>query len=94
MTEHDQDHCANRDRELEGLLSSLDPAPHRLAQIEDLVLSTVGRGEGSEIRRSLTAEWIELLRVRPLFTTGVAFAGSAALLLLSPLAGVLVTILS
>jgi hypothetical protein len=79
-----------RDEELAELMKTLDAAPHRVAQIEDAVLAAVSN---ISERQSLAAEWIELLRVRPLFTAGVALAGGAALLLLSPGVGVLAAIL-
>ena len=80
----------HRDNELAELMATIVPTPHRLAQIEDAVLATVKpRAE----RVSLTAEWFELLKVRPLFTSGLALAGSAALLLLSPTSGILAALL-
>ena len=64
--------------------------PSRLAQIEEAVLATV---KPQTDRVSLVAEWIDLLKVRPLFTSGLAFAGSAALVLLSPTLGLLAALL-
>ena len=63
---------------------------HRLAQIEDAVLASI---RPREERRSLAAEWIDLLRVRPIFASGLALARSAALLLLSPTSGILAMLL-
>lgn len=79
-----------RDTELSELMSKIEPAPHRLAQIEQAVLATV---KPQTDRQSLVAEWLELLKVRPLFTGGLALAGSAALLLLNPTSSLLATLL-
>ena len=80
----------DKDQELEELMRVIEPASHRLAQIEERAVSAV---KSTADRTSLAAEWLEVLRVRPIFTTGLALAGSAALLLLSPTAGILAALL-
>lgn len=79
-----------QDRELAELMSTIEPAAHRLAQIEDDLLATI---KPPTERQSLLEEWFELLKVRPLFASGLALAGSAALILLSPASGILASLL-
>ena len=75
---------------LASLLATLEPPPHRLAQIEEAALASLGRARG---RSSLAAEWIELLRLQPLSTSALALAGATALVVLSPFGGLLAALL-
>jgi hypothetical protein len=89
MTSEERDN-ERLDDQLLTLMQTLDPPSHRLAQLEDAVFARV---KPSTPPRSLAAEWVELLRVRPLFTSGLALAGGAALLLLNPSTGLLAALL-
>ena len=81
---------AAEDEALASLLSTVELAPHRLAQIEEASVASLGRGAR---RTTLAAEWLELLRIRPFSTTALALAGATALVVLSPLGGLLATVL-
>ncbi len=89
---HERDEGA-ADEVMSALMRTLDPAPHRLAQIEDAVLGAVERNKDLH-RKSLVVEWVELLRLRPIVAPTLTLAGATALVLLSPVGGVLVSLFS
>lgn len=93
MTDRDRRRAeadAGEEEALASLLATLEPPPHRLAQIEEAAVASLGRAPA---RASLAAEWIELLRIRPISTSALALAGATALVVLSPLGGLLATLL-
>ncbi|MBN2498928.1 MAG: hypothetical protein JXR96_30340 [Deltaproteobacteria bacterium] len=82
------EHPTPEDRTLSRAMNALNPGPAQLARMESSVLTALERS-----RRSLAAEWIELLRVRPLVHAGYSLAAAAGLLLVTPLGAVLLSLL-
>jgi len=77
--------ASEHDQGLADLFTSMELPSHRVAQIESVVLSSLDRPK----RPSLAAEWIGLLRVRPLSTSALALVGAAGIILFSPASGLL-----
>lgn len=69
------------DEALEALMEALALPAHRAAQIEAAALAALERPR----QGSLVAEWIGLLRLRPISTAALALAGAAVLLVTGPL---------
>ena len=89
MTSHEQNEKRQEEAMFE-LMATLDPPSHRVAQIEEAVLATV---KPQETPQSLAMEWLELLRLRPIVTSGLALLGGAVLIAANPAAAVVVLLL-
>lgn len=74
---------ANEDSTLQDAFSILDPNPEQIERMRAAVLAGF-----HQRRQSLTAEWIDLLRVRPLANSAYAAAAVAALLIGTPLGSI------
>lgn len=72
---------------LESAFASELP-PEAFARIEEAALASFDASQ-----RSLTAEWIELLRVRPAVNSVLTLAAALALLAVSPIGSLLLTLL-
>lgn len=78
MTHHD----------LEDSFASLELAPDAFARIEAAALASYDASQ-----QSLTAEWVDLLRVRPALNGALTLAAALALLVVSPLGALLLALL-
>jgi hypothetical protein len=78
------------DQALREMMRGLDPNPEQIERMERVLAQRLTCDEPT---MSLWAEWIELLRIKPLSTPALAFAGCAGMVLLSPLSGLLMAIL-
>lgn len=74
----------NEDARLVEAMAALGPAPAQVARVQAIVEARVERE-----RTPLFAEWLDLLRARPLANGGLALACGAALLLTTPLGSLL-----
>ncbi len=76
------------DRALGAQFDAIEPSDERLGRMEAGALASF-----DATQRSLTAEWIELLRVRPVANAALTLTAAAALILVTPIGWMLLALL-
>ena len=80
---NDSDPMTSADRRVAEIMTALDPDARQVARMEAAVLQAWAAD-----RHSFIAEWIDLLRVRPVVHGCYALGAAAVLLLLTPLGAI------
>jgi len=88
--QHDNHNENEMERELAETMKALDPPDYRIAQMEERVLDAWDKVPE---RRTLLGEWLDVFGARPILYPTFALAGSAALVLVTPVSGILLTLM-